>query len=83
MLNKTKYEYLLNNGYFSITNSEEKEAFELKRKAELKLNPTCCFDTLCTSNKSIINDACNLYQKSAEKYNLFIIIIFMLLKIFN
>ena len=52
----------------NINHLEEKEAFELKRKAEAKLNPGCCLDTICTSRKTILNQSFDLYQKSAEKY---------------
>ena len=58
----------LNNNLCNIENSEERDAFLLSRKAEIRLNPTCCMDTLCTSNKDILNEACDLYQKSGEKY---------------
>ena len=58
----------INNKVNSYNSFEEKEAFELKRKAESKLNPGCCLDTLCTSRKSMLNQSCDLYQKSAEIY---------------
>ena len=48
--------------------SEQREAYELKRKAESKLNPGCCLDTICSSRKSRYYQSCDLYQKSAEKY---------------
>ena len=48
--------------------SEEKEAYDLKRKGESILNPGCCLDTLCSSRKSRYNKSCNLFQKSADKY---------------
>ena len=58
----------VNNNINKYNQFEEKEAFELKRKAESKLNPGCCLDTLCTSRKSMLKQSCDLYQKSAEKY---------------
>ena len=58
----------INNKINNYNSFEEKEAFELKRKAESKLNPGCCLDTLCTSRKSMLNQSCDLYQKSAEIY---------------
>lgn len=48
--------------------TEELEAFELKRKAEVQLNPGCCIDLLCTTEKSRFNKSINLFKKSAEKY---------------
>ena len=54
--------------YINNSTSEEKEAFDLKRKAESILNPGCCLDTLCSSRKSRYNKSCNLFQKSADKY---------------
>ena len=48
--------------------TEELEAFELKRKAEARLNPGCCIDLLCTTEKSRFNKSINLFKKSAEKY---------------
>ena len=59
----------INNKINNYNSFEEKEAFELKRKAESKLNPGCCLDTLCTSRKSMLNQSCDLYQKSAEIYS--------------
>ena len=48
--------------------TEEMEAYELKRKAEVQLNPGCCIDLLCTTEKSRFNKSINLFKKSAEKY---------------
>ena len=48
--------------------TEELEAFELKRKAEVQLNPGCCIDLLCTTKKSRFNKSINLFKKSTEKY---------------
>ena len=45
-----------------------KEALFLQRRAESKLNPGCCLDTICTSKKKLLNDALNLYEKSGEKF---------------
>lgn len=61
-----KNENSLNN--INNSPSEEKEAFDLKRKGESILNPGCCLDTLCSSRNSRYNKSCNLFQKSADKY---------------
>ena len=50
------------------TSSIEKNAFDLKRKAEFLLNPGCCLDTLCSSTKSRYNKSFNLFKQSGDKY---------------
>ena len=48
----------------------ENDAFTLKRKAENKLNPGCCMDTLFTSKSKRYEDACELYKKAGDKYKI-------------
>ena len=50
------------------TNSSDREAFLLERKADNKLNPGCCLDIICTSKTKRYEDACNLYEKAGNKY---------------
>jgi tetratricopeptide (TPR) repeat protein len=47
---------------------DEKLAYELKRKAESKVNPDCCIDRFCTSKKSLLVQSRDLYIQSAEIY---------------
>ena len=48
----------------------ENEAYMLTRRAENKLNPGCCLDALFSSKSKRYEDACELYKKAGEKYNL-------------
>ena len=46
----------------------DREAFLLTKKADNKLNPGCCFDTLFTSKKKRLEDGCRLYKNAGDKY---------------
>lgn len=48
--------------------SSDREAYFLERKADNKLNPGCCLDSICTSKTKRFEDACNLYEKAGNKY---------------
>ena len=47
-----------------------REAFLLTRKAETKLNPGCCLDTICISKSKRYEEACKLYNKAGDKYKI-------------
>ena len=48
--------------------SSDRDAYLLERKADNKLNPGCCLDSICTSKTKRYEDACNLYEKAGNKY---------------
>lgn len=48
----------------------DREAFLLTKKADNKLNPGCCLDTLCISKTKRYADACQLYKKAGDKYKI-------------
>ena len=50
------------------TTSSNREAYLFERKADNKLNPGCCLDSICTSKTKRYEDACNLYEKAGNKY---------------
>lgn len=50
--------------------NSDRQAFYLERKAERKLNPGCCLDTLFSSKTKRYNEACDLYKKAGDKYKL-------------
>ena len=47
---------------------EEREAFELRRRGESILNPSCCLGILCSTKKGRYNKSFNYFQQSGEKY---------------
>ena len=52
------------------TTSSDRGAYLLERRADNKLNPGCCLDSICTSKTKRYEDACNLYQKAGDKYKM-------------
>ena len=50
------------------TTSSDRGAYLLERRADNKLNPGCCLDSICTSKTKRYEDACNLYEKAGNKY---------------
>ena len=70
-------DYNNNNSIFSQAKNDindksnlEKEALILTKKADNKLNPGCCLDTLCISKTKRYSDACKLYKKAGDKYKI-------------
>lgn len=69
---KIDYTNTTNSNANSIINQAssniENEALLLKRKAEKKMNPGCCMDTLFSSKSKRYEDACEFYEKAGKKY---------------
>lgn len=56
---------------FETNNSNlDREAFLLEKKADNKLNPGCCLDTLFTSKTKRLEEACKLYKNAGDKYKM-------------
>jgi len=69
-INSTKSNIKIEDNDINNNTNLDREAFLLTRKAENKLNPGCCLDTLFTSKSKRYEDACNLYQKAGDKYKM-------------
>ena len=55
-------------GFEANNTNLDREAFLLTKKADNKLNPGCCLDTLFSSKTKRLEDACKLYKNAGDKY---------------